>query len=290
MNIDVAVVGGGAAGLTAAMYTARAGLKTVVFAAMYGGQTVNAAKIENYPGIFETDGFTLMETIRRQAEESGAEIKSETVTNIDFDEMTVNGTKCRAIILAMGTEHRKLGLDGEEVLTGRGISYCAACDGNFFRGKTVVVAGGGNTAVFDAIYLSKLCKKVFIVHRRDAFRAEPAAVEKLKNTENVEFVLNSNITEFLEKDGRLSGVRTETREIECDGLFVAIGSMPADGLVKGKLKTDGGGIEVNTHMETSRKGVFAAGDVTNTNQRQIITAAGDGAKAAKSAIEYLQKI
>lgn len=290
MNIDVAVVGGGAAGLTAAMYTARAGLKTVAFAATYGGQTVNAAKIENYPGIIETDGFTLMETVRRQAEKSGAEIKSETVTNIDFDEMTVNGTKCRAIILAMGTEHRKLGLDGEEALTGRGISYCAACDGNFFRGKTVVVAGGGNTAVFDAIYLSKLCKKVFVVHRRDAFRAEPAAVEKLKNTENVEFVLNSNITEFLQKDGRLSGVRTETREIECDGLFVAIGSMPADGLVKGMLETDGGGIKVNARMETSRKGVFAAGDVTNTNQRQIITAAGDGAKAAKSAIEYLQKI
>lgn len=290
MNIDVAVVGGGAAGLTAAMYTARAGLKTVAFAATYGGQTVNAAKIENYPGIIETDGFTLMETVRRQAEKSGAEIKSETVTNIDFDEMTVNGTKCRAIILAMGTEHRKLGLDGEEALTGRGISYCAACDGNFFRGKTVVVAGGGNTAVFDAIYLSKLCKKVFVVHRRDAFRAEPAAVEKLKNTENVEFVLNSNITEFLQKDGRLSGVRTETREIECDGLFVAIGSMPADGLVKGMLETDGGGIKVNARMETSHKGVFAAGDVTNTNQRQIITAAGDGAKAAKSAIEYLQKI
>ena len=290
MNIDVAVVGGGAAGLTAAMYTARAGLKTVAFAATYGGQTVNAAKIENYPGIIETDGFTLMETVRRQAEQSGAEIKSETVTNIDFDEMTVNGTMCRAIILAMGTEHRKLGLDGEEALTGRGISYCAACDGNFFRGKTVVVAGGGNTAVFDAIYLSKLCKKVFVVHRRDAFRAEPAAVEKLKNTENVEFVLNSNITEFLQKDGRLSGVRTETREIECDGLFVAIGSMPADGLVKGMLETDGGGIKVNARMETSRKGVFAAGDVTNTNQRQIITAAGDGAKAAKSAIEYLQKI
>ena len=290
MNIDVAVVGGGAAGLTAAMYTARAGLKTVAFAATYGGQTVNAAKIENYPGIIETDGFTLMETVRRQAEKSGAEIKSETVTNIDFDEMTVNGTKCRVIILAMGTEHRKLGLDGEEALTGRGISYCAACDGNFFRGKTVVVAGGGNTAVFDAIYLSKLCKKVFVVHRRDAFRAEPAAVEKLKNTENVEFVLNSNITEFLQKDGRLSGVRTETREIECDGLFVAIGSLPADGLVKGMLETDGGGIKVNVRMETSRKGVFAAGDVTNTNQRQIITAAGDGAKAAKSAIEYLQKI
>lgn len=290
MNIDVAVVGGGAAGLTAAMYTARAGLKTVAFAATYGGQTVNAAKIENYPGIIETDGFTLMETIRRQAEKSGAEIKSETVTNIDFDEMTVNGTKCRAIILSMGTEHRKLGLDGEEALTGRGISYCAACDGNFFSGKTVVVAGGGNTAVFDAIYLSKLCKKVFVVHRRNAFRAEPAAVEKLKNTENVEFVLNSNITEFLQKDGRLSGVRTETREIECDGLFVAIGSMPADGLVKGMLETDGGGIKVNARMETSRKGVFAAGDVTNTNQRQIITAAGDGAKAAKSAIEYLQKI
>lgn len=290
MNIDVAVVGGGAAGLTAAMYTARAGLKTVAFAATYGGQTVNATKIENYPGIIETDGFTLMETVRRQAEKSGAEIKSETVTNIDFDEMTVNGTKCRAIILAMGTEHRKLGLDGEEALTGRGISYCAVCDGNFFRGKTVVVAGGGNTAVFDAIYLSKLCKKVFIVHRRNAFRAEPAAVEKLKNTESVEFVLNSNITEFLQKDGRLSGVRTETREIECDGLFVAIGSLPADGLVKGKLETDGGGIKVNTRMETSRKGVFAAGDVTNTNQRQIITAAGDGAKAAKSAIEYLQKI
>lgn len=290
MSIDVAVVGGGAAGLTAAMYTARAGLKTVAFAATYGGQTVNAAKIENYPGIIETDGFTLMETVRRQAEKSGAEIKSETVTNIDFDEMTVNGTKCRAIILAMGTEHRKLGLDGEEALTGRGISYCAACDGNFFRGKTVVVAGGGNTAVFDAIYLSKLCKKVFVVHRRDAFRAEPAAVEKLKNAENVEFVLNSNITEFLQKDGRLSGVRTETREIECDGLFVAIGSMPADGLVKGMLETDGGGIKVNARMETSRKGVFAAGDVTNTNQRQIITAAGDGAKAAKSAIEYLQKI
>lgn len=283
---DVIICGGGAAGLSAAIYCARAGLKTLVFCEMPGGQTLSAEKIENYPGFIEIDGFTLMDTMRRQAEVSGAEIRMEPIGDINLDEKTVNGEKAKAIILAMGANHRKLGLPNEEALTGKGVSYCATCDGNFYRGKTVAVVGGGNTALSDAVYLAKICEKVYLIHRRDEFRAEKRVVDTLTEYLNIEKILNANVVEILENEGLVSGVKTESREISCDALFVAIGTLPNVALLEGQLELSDG-IVADKFMCTSREGVFAAGDITDTNQKQVVTAAGDGAKAAKSAIEYI---
>lgn len=287
MIYDGIVCGSGAAGLTAAMYCARAGMKTLVLGEMPGGQTLSAYKIENYPGIPEIDGFSLMDAFRRQAEASGAEIRMEKIEKIALAEKEVNGIAAKTIILAMGAQHRHLGLEKEDVFVGKGISYCATCDGNFFRDKTVAVAGGGNTAVSDALYLANICKKVFLIHRRDAFRAEKQLTEQLKRQANIELVLKQNIQKILEENGKFAGVQTENREIRCDGLFVAIGTIPNTQLVETQLDTKNG-IEVDAFMRTKIPGVFAAGDITNTNQKQVITAAGDGAKAAKSALEYLQ--
>ncbi|MBQ7039006.1 MAG: FAD-dependent oxidoreductase [Clostridia bacterium] len=283
---DVIICGGGAAGLSAAIYCARAGLTTQVFCEMPGGQTLSAEKIENYPGFLEIDGFTLMDNMRRQAEVSGAEIRMEPIEKINLDEKSVNGEKAKAIILAMGANHRKLGLSNEEALTGKGVSYCATCDGNFYRGKTVAVVGGGNTALSDAIYLAKICEKVYLIHRRGEFRAEKRVVDTLNEYPNIEKVLNANVMEICETDGLVSGIKTENAEIKCNALFVAIGTDPNVSLIDGQIELENG-IVTNKFMQTSREGVFAAGDITDTNQKQVVTAAGDGAKAAKSAIEYI---
>ena len=283
---DVIICGGGAAGLTSAIYCGRAGLSTILFCEMPGGQTLSAEKIENYPGHIEIDGFSLMDIMRRQAEISGAEIRMEPITQINLSDKTVNGEKAKAIILAMGANHRKLGLPNEESLTGRGVSYCATCDGNFYRNKTVCVVGGGNTAISDAVYLAKICEKVYLIHRRDEFRAEKRVTDMLLEHPNIEKVLNSNVVEILENGGFVSGVRTENREIKCDALFVAIGTVPNVSAIDGQLKLENG-IVTDKFMCTSAAGVFAAGDITDTNQKQIVTAAGDGAKAAKSAIDYI---
>lgn len=283
---DVIICGGGAAGLTSAIYCGRAGLSTILFCEMPGGQTLSAEKIENYPGHIEIDGFSLMDIMRRQAEISGAEIRMEPITQINLSDKTVNGEKAKTIILAMGANHRKLGLPNEENLTGRGVSYCATCDGNFYRNKTVCVVGGGNTAISDAVYLAKICEKVYLIHRRDEFRAEKRVTDMLLEHPNIEKVLNSNVVEILENGGFVSGVRTENREIKCDALFVAIGTVPNVSAIDGQLKLENG-IVTDKFMCTSAAGVFAAGDITDTNQKQIVTAAGDGAKAAKSAIDYI---
>ena len=283
---DVIICGGGAAGLSAAIYCARAGLSTVLFCEMPGGQTLSAEKIENYPGYLEIDGFSLMDIMRRQAEVSGAEIRMEAISEINLSDKIVNGEKAKAIILAMGANHRKLGLPNEEKLTGKGVSYCATCDGNFYRGKTVAVVGGGNTALSDAIYLAKICKKVYLIHRRDESRAEKRVVDMLEEYPNIDKVLNSNVVEILEEDGLVSGLKTEKEQIECNGLFIAVGTIPNVSLIDGQLELDNG-IVTDKFMCTSREGIFAAGDITDTNQKQVVTAAGDGAKAAKSAIEYI---
>ncbi len=284
---DVIVCGSGAAGLTAAIYCARSGLKTLIIGEMIGGQTLNAHKIENYPGIIEIDGFSLMENFRQQAEKSGAEMQTAQITQINLQGKKVNGIAGKTIILAMGAKHRSLGLEKEAELTGRGISYCAACDGNFFRGKTVAVVGGGNTAVSDAIYLSNICQKVIIIHRRSEFRAEKSLVEMLKKCKNIELVLDSTVQALLEQDGKLIGIHTQQKTIPCDGLFIAIGTVPNTQLIEHQIRLENG-VPVNMFMETSIPGVFAAGDITDTNQKQVITAAGDGAKAAKSVLSYLQ--
>lgn len=286
---DIIVCGTGAAGLCAAMYCARGGADVLVLGDIPGGQTLNAHAIENYPGVEMTDGFSLMETMRKQALSSGAEIKTQKITEIDFDKKQVNGTPCKAIILALGASHRKLGLPNEDSLVGKGVSYCATCDGNFFRGKTVAVAGGGNTALTDALFLSKICKEVYLIHRRDTFKAEQTLIDKAEKTENIICFLNQNVKEIKEENGRLSGIVTEKNVIKCDGLFVAIGTVPNISLLPQDMCNDKG-VVVDTKMQTNIKGVFAAGDMTDTNQKQIVCAAGDGAKAAKSALSYIQSL
>ncbi len=286
---DIIVCGTGAAGLSAAMYSSRGGADVLVLGDIPGGQTLNAHAIENYPGIEMTDGFSLMETMRKQALSSGAEIKTQRITEIDFEKKEVNGIPCKAIILALGASHRKLGLPNEESLVGKGVSYCATCDGNFFRGKTVAVAGGGNTALTDALFLSKICEKVYLIHRRDTFRAEQTLIDKVEKAENIVCFLNQNVKEIKEENGKLSGVATEENDLKCDGLFVAIGTLPNVNLLPQSMCNDKG-VVVDTKMQTNIEGIFAAGDMTDTNQKQIVTAAGDGAKAAKSALSYIQSL
>ena len=286
---DIIVCGTGAAGLSAAMYSARGGANVLVLGDIPGGQTLNAHAIENYPGVEMTDGFSLMDTMRKQALSSGAEIKTQKITNIDFEKKEVNGIPCKAIILALGARHRKLGLPNEESLVGKGVSYCATCDGNFFREKTVAVAGGGNTALTDALFLSKICKEVYLIHRRDTFRAEKVLIDKVEKTENIICFLNQNVKEIKEKNGRLNGVVTEKNALDCDGLFVAIGTVPNTSLLPQDMCNEKG-VMVDTKMQTNIEGVFAAGDMTDTNQKQVVTAAGDGAKAAKSALTYIQSL
>ena len=298
---DVAVIGGGPAGYTAALYAARAGLSVVVLERLSaGGQMALTTQIDNYPGFPEgIDGFTLGEQMQQQAERFGA------VTELaDVQSLRLSGTEkeietseglftAKAVILATGENPRQLGLEQEQQLIGKGVNYCAACDGAFYRGKTVVVVGGGNSAAADALLLSRIAKKVILVHRRDTLRATKVYHQPLLQSDNVEFRWNSQVTRLLQ-DGRLTGVEIrntqtgEASEIPCDGIFVSIGRNPATDLVKGQLALDEGDYVIaDESTRTNLPGVFAIGDVRTKAVRQIVTAVADGAAAAHFAEEYL---
>ncbi len=298
---DMIIVGAGTAGLTAAIYGVRAGKSVLVLeAAAYGGQIINTPDIENYPGLEHVSGFDFATSLYQQATNLGAEVKFEAVASIEIEGETKlvhttagNVYEGRAVILATGAKNRPLGLDREQELIGKGVSYCATCDGMFYRGKTTVINGGGNTAIEDAIYLSDLCKKVYVVHRRDAFRADAADVAKLKKKENVEFVLNSNVTKLLGEE-KLTGVEVtdkltgETRVLEADGLFIAIGQMPDNGAFANLIDLDEKGyIEAGESCKTKAAGIFTAGDCRTKSVRQLTTAASDGAIAATAAAQYI---
>ncbi len=298
---DVIVIGGGPGGYTAALYCARAGLHTVILEKMMpGGQMTLTEQIDNYPGFDQgVDGFTLGQQMKNGAERFGAETRTADVLSVRLEGEvkaveTSGGTVLgRVVILATGAATRELGLPGEKALVGRGISYCATCDGMFFRGKTVVVVGGGNSAAADAMVLSRVCEKVILVHRRDTLRATKVYHKPLMEAENVSFCWNSTVTELLQ-EGRLTGVKVkdvvtgEETEIPCDGLFVSIGRAPASDLVKGVLALDEAGyIKADESTRTSLPGVFAVGDVRTKVLRQVITAAADGAVASHYADEYL---
>ena len=298
---DVMIIGGGPGGYTAALYGARAGLDTVLFEKMAaGGQMALTEQIDNYPGFEDgVDGFLLGEKMRKGAERFGAQTKMTEVQSVELapevkavhtGEGTFYG---RTVLISTGASPRELGLAGEKELTGRGVHYCAACDGMFYRGKTVVVVGGGNTAAADALLLARIAKKVIVVHRRDTLRASKVYHESLTSAENFEFVWDSTVTELLLDDG-LSGVRVknvhtkEETEIAADGVFVAIGRKPATELVKEQLELDAAGyIKADESTRTSLPGVFAVGDVRTKALRQIVTAAADGATAIHYAEEYL---
>ncbi len=298
---DIIIVGAGTAGLTAAIYGVRAGKSVIVFeAAAYGGQIINTPDIENYPGIAHISGFDFATGLYQQAVDLGAEVKFEQVVSVrDEDDHKVvttsggNRYECRAVILATGAKNRPLNLDREKELIGKGVSYCATCDGMFFKKKDVAVNGGGNTALEDAAYLADICNKVYLIHRRDRFRGDEADVEKLRKKGNVEFVLNSTVTKLIGKD-RLEGVEVtnkftkEKTVLPVAALFVAIGQVPDNAAFSNLVDLDSRGyIEAQEDCRTKDKGVFTAGDCRTKQVRQLTTAAADGAIAALAACSYI---
>ena len=298
---DIIIVGAGPAGLTAAIYARRAGMNTVVYEAeSYGGQIINTPEIENYPAIAKISGFDFADGLYKQAEALGAEIKFDKVTEIrpvegGFEVATeYSGTEtCKAVVLAVGAKNRHMGIAREEELTGKGVSYCATCDGAFYKGKTVAVTGGGNTAVEDAIYLCGMAEKVYLVHRRNEFRAEETLVNAAKAIENLEFVTPYVVKE-LKGEPKLSSVVLENREdgsekeLAVDGLFVAIGQEPATASFKDLVTLSGGYIEAGEDCRTNIPGIFAAGDGRTKKVRQLTTACADGAVAALAAVDFIK--
>lgn len=298
---DVIVIGGGPAGYTAALYTARAGLSTLVVEKLApGGQMTITGQIDNYPGFPEgIDGVTLGKRMESGAKRFGVEILSAEALSLQLEGMvktveTTAGTfTARAVIAATGGEHRRLGLPLEEAFTGKGVHYCAACDGMFYRRKTVAVIGGGNSAAGDAVALSRVAKKVYLIHRRDALRAAKTVQDALTQAENVEILWNSTVTR-LQCGQTLTGiflkntVSGEESVLSLDGLFINIGMRPATDLFQGALELDPGGyIVAGESTRTSLPGIYAAGDVRTKAVRQIVTAVGDGGAAALAAEEDL---
>ena len=298
---DVVIIGGGPGGYTAALYAARANLTVLLLEKLTpGGQMGTTDVIDNYPGFPEgINGFELAMQMKQGAERFGVETKLSEVLSVDLKGAvkqirTADGTyQAKTVVLASGAHPRELGLAGERELRGRGVSYCATCDGMFYRGKTVVVVGGGNTAAADVLYLSKLCKKVYLVHRRDTLRASKVYLDPLQKAENVEFVWDSEVQEILQ-DGKIQGVLVrnkksgEKTEFSCDGLFVAVGYLPNTGLFRSQVETDEAGyVLADETTRTSLPGVYAVGDLRRKPLRQVVTAAADGAVAALFIEEYL---
>ena len=298
---DMLIIGGGPGGYTAALYAARAGLSVAVLEKLSaGGQMALTHQIDNYPGFEEgVDGFELAGKMQAQAERFGAVTEYAEVYEVDLNAnpkavKTSDGDFLgRTVVIATGANPRELGLGEEQSLIGRGVAYCAACDGMFYKGKTVVVVGGGNSAAADALLLSRVAKKVIIVHRRDTLRATKIYHQPLMNAENVEFVWNSTVEKIL-SDGKVSGIVVkdvnsgQEKQIDCEGVFVSIGRKPATELVKDQLNLDGGGyIVADESTKTNISGVFAVGDVRTKQLRQVVTAVADGAVAAHMAEEFL---
>jgi len=295
------IIGGGPAGYTAALYAARAGLDVLLLEKLSaGGQMALTHQIDNYPGFPEgIDGFELGEKMQQQAERFGAKTEYAQVDSVELnaDPKVVHTSEGdfygRSVVIATGANPRELGLAGEKELVGRGVAYCAACDGMAFRNKTVAVIGGGNSAVADALLLSRVAKKVYLVHRRDSLRATKVYHNQLENAENVEFVWNSQLTQLLREE-KLTGIQIrntisgELSTLYCDGVFVSIGRKPATSLFEGQLVLDDSGyIIADESTRTNIPGVYAVGDVRTKALRQIVTAVADGAMAVHMAEEYL---
>lgn len=302
MVYDVIIVGSGPAGMCAAIYAKRAELDMLVIekSPMSGGQIINTYEVENYLGFTKTSGLELSKSFRSHCDALGASFMTGDVVSVQVDGNVkrlklANGDtlECRALIVATGAHSRKLGVPGETELAGMGVSYCATCDGAFFRGRTTAVAGGGDVAVEDAIFLSRLCKKVYVIHRRDEFRASKSLVTKMKSIENIELVLDSTIDEIL-GDEMVEGIIVtdrrsgEKRTLELQGVFIAVGNQPYSAPFMDIVDTDQNGyIIADETCATSTPGIFAAGDVRDKQLRQIITAAADGANAVAAVERYL---
>ncbi len=298
---NIIIIGGGPAGYSAALYSARAGLDTLIIEKMSaGGQMALTGDIENYPGFEDgIDGFTLGMKMQKSATRFGAKTEYGEVTDLILDGdikkvITSAGERyAKAVIIATGANPRELGIEGEAAFTGRGIHYCAHCDGRFYKDKTVIVVGGGNSAAEDALHLSKLAKKVYLVHRRDELRADRIYKNRLADAGNIEFIWNSEVISII-AELKLTGALIrdlqsgEESSIDCDGIFVSIGRVPATSFLDGKLLLDKNGyIIADESTKTSIDGVYAAGDVRTKSLRQVVTAVADGAVAVNSASEYL---
>lgn len=296
---DIIIIGAGPAGLTAGIYASRASKSVLILEALsYGGQIINTPDIENYPTELHISGVEFATKLYNQAKELGSTIKFQKVIEIknnkDYKEVitTKESFKSKAVIIATGCENRKLGLPLEDELVGKGISYCATCDGNFYKNKTVAVVGGGNTALEDALYLSDIAKVVYLIHRREEFRADQKTVSQLKERKNVEFILNSNVTK-LNKNEKLESIEVtnkdgETKTINLDGLFVAIGRIPENENFSKIVNVDESGyIIASENCLTNVEGIFVAGDNRTKNVRQLVTATSDGAVASLEAIKYI---
>lgn len=297
-SYDVIVVGAGPAGMSAAGYAARAGHDVLLLdAAAPGGQLMFIDQIENYPGFESISGFALAEKMESQAASFGVEVEYGEVTSVKqsdggFIVSTGDGdVLARAVILAMGARHRHLEVPGEEEYSGRGVSYCATCDGPFFKGRRVVVVGGGDTALTDAVYLSRLCSSVMVVHRRNEFRAQKAIQDKMRACANIQTVTPHTVKEILGDGEKVTGVVLDDGSlIETDGIFIFTGILPNSQIVKDLVELDEAGfVRTDSMMRTSLEGVYAVGDLRTTPFRQVVTAAGDGAVAAHMADEYLNR-
>ncbi|MBQ7977188.1 MAG: thioredoxin-disulfide reductase [Clostridia bacterium] len=305
-EFDVIIIGGGPAGMTAGIYASRAGAKVLMLEkAGVGGQVALTSSIANYPGFKHIDGFELSQSMWEQATELGVTTVFSQVDKLELDgetkKVVAGGVtySAPAVILSMGACSRGLGVTGEKEFIGRGVSYCAVCDGAFYRGKTVAVVGGGNTALGDVLYLAPLVNKVILVHRREGFRAEQSVidgVEKMKESQgNIEYKLDS-VVDGIEGNGKVEKLNihnvntNETETLDVDGVFIAVGRSPNTELLDGIVELDGGNIVANDRMETNVAGVFAAGDVVKKSLRQIATAISDGAIAGTNAALYAKKL
>ena len=298
---DIIIIGAGPAGLSAAIYARRSGKNVLVLEEKnYGGQIVNTPNIENYPGIAHISGFEFATNLYNQAKDFGAEFKFEKAVGIEdrgnskLVKTPKDEYEAKAVIIATGAKNRKLGFDNEDSLVGKGVSYCATCDGMFFRDKNVAVNGGGNTAVEDAMFLSNYCNKVYIIHRRDEFRADDKDVERLKEKNNVELVLDSTVSEILSDtdeagNEHVSGVKVKNkntgaeRVLDVNGLFIAIGQVPDNEDFKDIVELENGYVKALEDCKTDTKGIYVAGDCRTKSVRQLATAAADGAIAAIAA-------
>ena len=299
MIYDIIVIGAGPSGLTAAIYGKRANKNVLVLEAKtYGGQIINTLDIENYPVEEHISGFEFATKLYNQAKNLGAEIVFEKVVEIknigsEKEVITTKNTyKAKTVIIATGSENRKLGLENEEELVGKGLSYCATCDGAFYKKKKVAVVGGGNTALEDALYLTDVAEKVYLIHRRDSFRGEESTIDQLKEKENIEFIYNSNVTK-LNANERLESIEVTNNDgtiqtIPVNGLFVAVGRIPENENFKQLIQVDDSGyIVAGEDCHTNVEGIYVAGDNRTKEVRQLVTATSDGAVAATAAIKYI---
>ncbi len=298
MTYDILIAGGGPAGMTAALYAARAGKSVAMIEQIApGGQMMNTPDIDNYPGFEKIAGYELSMKMQAHAESAGAVTIYDQILSLDKKDdlfhLTGNGGvyTAKSVIVCAGAKRRKLGVPGEEEFAGRGVSYCAVCDGNFFRGRVTAVNGGGNTALEDALYLSAICEKVYLIHRRDSFRGSPFLAEKVKNQKNIELILSS-VVQSINGDAAVTSLTLQTpsgeRTIDTSALFVAVGSIPDTAILPENVARDETGyILTDEQMRTNIKGLYAAGDLRSSPLKQIVTACSDGAIAATAAANDL---